>query len=474
VGRPGPHRFPGTDAGPLATQGGAHLSSILVHSGTLVCMDAAATVKRGDLLARDGVIIALGDCTAAVAALPGGRPDEQFDAGGAFVIPGLIHAHLHLCQTLFRGLAEQGDLLRWLREAIWPLEHAHTEASIAASARLGLAELLAGGVTCVNDMGSVRHTEAIGAVLEAAGIRAIFGKALMDRGEGVPAGMLEDARTALDGALALAKRFHGGGSGRLQVSLAPRFILSCSEGLWRDVAGASHERGLILHTHIAESPNEGREVGGAVGTTATRYFAAHAVLGPRFVGAHGVWLEDDELAALKQADAALVHCPGSNLKLGSGFANVRRWRDRGIRCGLGSDGAACNNRLDTFHEMSLAAGLTRVLEPARPLAAREVLALATCDGARALGLGDRVGSLETGKDADLAVVDARGAHVAPNEERDPYATLVHGCRPGDVRLTVVAGRVLYRDGAWTTLDPERAAAEARAEARGLLRRAEAA
>jgi 5-methylthioadenosine/S-adenosylhomocysteine deaminase len=240
------------------------------------------------------------------------------------------------------------------------------------------------------------------------------------------------------------------------------------------VAAAAREHGLVIHTHLAESPTEAREVAAAVGDTAARYFAKHDVLGPRFVGAHGVWLEDDELAALGKADAALVHCPGSNLKLGSGFANLRRWRTAGIRSGLGSDGAACNNRLDTFQEMNLAAGLTRVLEPAQPLTSRDVLALATCDGARALGLGGRVGSLEAGKQADVAVVDARGPHAAPSGERDPYTTLVHACGPRDVRLTMVAGRVLYRDGAWSTLDPERAIADARAEAQGLLRRMEAA
>ncbi len=436
-------------------------------------MDAAGTIAPGDLLVRDGVIAALGDAVApALATLPQGRADESFDAGGAFVLPGLIHGHLHLCQTLFRGLAEQSDLLRWLRESIWPLEAAHTESSIAASARLGLAELIAGGVTCVNDMGTVHHTEAIGAVLEESGVRAVFGKALMDQGDGVPRGLLETRRDALDGALALARRYHGAGNGRLTVSLAPRFVLSCSEGLWRDVADSSRERGLMVHTHLAESPGEGREVEAAVSSTAARYFAAREVLSGRFVAAHGVWLEPDELALLARAGGALVHCPGANLKLGSGFAHVRLWKEAGIRCGIGSDGAACNNRLDTFHEMSLASGIGRALYPDRPLAAREILALATCDGARALGLGDVTGSLEAGKQADVIVVSAKALHHEPNAGLDPYATLVHAARATDVRLTMVAGRVLYHDGAWTTLDAARVAADARAEARGLTRRAE--
>ena len=447
------------------------MTTTLITSGTLVCMDAPGAIARGDLLVRDGTIAAVGATVpAAVAALPGGLADETIDARGGFVLPGFVHGHLHLCQTLFRGLAEQADLLRWLRESIWPLEAAHTEASIAASARLAVCELLAGGVTSINDMGTVHMTEVTAGVLMQSGIRAVIGKALMDQGERVPPRLMESSRSAMDSALALADRFHGAGAGRIRISLAPRFILSCSEALWRDVAAASRERGLLVHTHIAESPNEGREVEQVVKHTAARYFATQGVLSERFVGAHGVWLEGDELAALKSANAALVHCPGSNLKLGSGLANVRAWRRAGVRCGLGSDGAACNNRLDTFHEMSLAAGLSRVLEPIDALSAREVVELATCRGADAIGLGDVTGSLEAGKQADVVILDGTAPELAPNEHADPYATIVHAMTPSHVRMTMVAGRVLYRDGAWCTLDPERAAADARAEARGLVKR----
>ena len=435
-------------------------------------MDAPGTVAPGDLLVHDGVIVALGEgVPAALAALPGGRAAESVDASGCFVLPGFIHGHLHLCQTLFRGLAEQCDLLRWLRESVWRLEAAHTAASIAASARLGLLELIGGGVTCINDMGTVCHTDAIAGVLESSGIRAIFGKALMDRGAGVPPGLRENASEALDSALSLARRWQGAADGRLSVSLAPRFILSCSDGLWRDVAAAAAERGLLIHTHLAESPSEAREVEAAVSSSAGRYFATRGVLSERFVGAHGVWVDGEEISMLRHADAALVHCPGSNLKLGSGFANVRRWARAGLRRGIGSDGAACDNRLDTFHELSLAALVSRALEPEDPLPAREVLALATSEGARALGLGAVTGSLEPGKQADVIVVDHTAPHLAPNETLEPYTTLVHAARASDVRLTMVAGRILYRDGEWATLDPERVAAEARVETRGLVQRA---
>jgi len=453
----------------------APLSTCLIHSGTLVCMDPASTVTRGDLLVRDTQIAALGEAVpAALSELPGGKADEEIDATNSLVLPGFIHGHIHLCQTLFRGLAEQSDLLRWLRESIWPLEAAHTESSIAASTRVGLCELLASGITCLNDMGTVRHTDVIAAVLGESGVRAVFGKALMDQGEGAPAAMIEPTDRAMAEALAIADRHDGTADGRLRVSLAPRFILSCSEALWHDVTAAAAERDLMIHTHIAEAPSERRAVEAAVHDSAARYFADKKVLSGRFVGAHGVWLEPDELDLLKRADAALVHCPGSNLKLGSGYADVRAWADAGIRRGIGSDGAACNNRLDVFHEMSVAAGLSRVKHPDHPPSAREVLALATCDGAAALGLGDRIGSLEAGKQADVLVLDASAPHQAPNAERDPYLTVVHSSRPSDVRVTMVAGRVLYEDGAWTTIDPERAIADANAEALGLARRMEAA
>lgn len=449
------------------------VDALLIHNGTLVCMDAAGTVGQGDLLVAGERILALGaGVPAALRALPPDARVERFDASGCLVLPGFVHGHLHLCQTLFRGLAEQSDLLRWLRESIWPLEAAHDAASMAASVRLGAAELIGGGVTCINDMGTVRHTEVVGETLAAAGLRATFGPALMDRGEGVPADLLAPAGPALDDAVRIAKRFEGAGNGRLRVSLAPRFILSCSREMWDGVAAVSRERGMVVHTHVAEAPTEGDETLAAVGMHATPYFERHGVLSERFVGAHAVWLDDDEMGMVARAGAALVHCPGSNMKLGSGFADVKRWKHHGIRCGIGSDGAACNNRLDTFFEMGAAAGIARVRHRDAPLPAREIVALATCDGARALGLDREIGSLEPGKQADVVCIDVDTPRCAPFGADDPYTAVVHGASAGDVALTLVAGRVLYAWGDWKTLDPLRAVADAREQALALLGRAE--
>jgi len=195
------------------------------------------------------------------------------------------------------------------------------------------------------------------------------------------------------------------------------------------------------------------------------------VLSPRFVGAHGVWLDDDELALVREHDAALVHCPGANLKLGSGIARVRAWRDAGVKRGLGCDGVACSNRFDAVHELGLAGALSHVRDPERPLAPRDALALATCEGARALGLGDVTGALVAGRAADLVVFDHTGPHHGPDPEADPYTAIVHSGRAADVRVTMAAGRVLYEDGRWSTLDVPALLADARGERRGLVRRA---
>ena len=182
-------------------------------------------------------------------------------------------------------------------------------------------------------------------------------------------------------------------------------------------------------------------------------------------------VDEDEMKLMKDADAALVHCPGSNMKLGSGLADVAAWKRHGIRCGIGSDGGACNNRLDTFVEMGLAGGIARLKHRDAPLPARDIVALATCDGARALGLFDRIGSLEVGKQADVVCVDVDTPRCAPFGMHDPYATLVHAANSSDVTLTMVAGKVLYDWGDWRTMDPLHVVAEAQAEGRALLERA---
>jgi 5-methylthioadenosine/S-adenosylhomocysteine deaminase len=220
---------------------------VLLAGGTVVTMDQARRVEQVDVLVgSDGAITAL---------LPPGSPPPSgtrvVDSAGCLVVPGLIQAHLHLCQTLFRGLSEERPLLAWLRERIWPLEAAHDEASLRASARLGIAELLLSGTTALLDMGTVYHTEQLFLVAEESGIRYTGGQALMDRGEGVPVGLCQPTDEALAESDALFARWDGAAGGRLRYAYTPRFILTCTPELMEAVVERAR-RGARVHTHASE------------------------------------------------------------------------------------------------------------------------------------------------------------------------------------------------------------------------------
>ena len=229
------------------------------------------------------------------------------------------------------------------------------------------------------------------------------------------------------------------------MALAPRFAVSCTRDLLEAVGAVSSEQGVLVHTHASESREEiaiVRQMSGGLSNIA--YLDAVHLATPHLCAAHCVWADDDDQRLLAERDVKVMHCPGSNLKLGSGIAPVVEMRRRGITVSLGADGAACNNRLDMFEEMRLAAVLQAVrLEPG-VLPARDVLWMATRAGARTLGLEDDIGSVEAGKKADLIRVRRRDVHLAPGGE--PYSTLVYAARGTDVRHTIVDGQVLVEDG----------------------------
>lgn len=435
---------------------------LLVAGGTVVTMNDAREVRPADVLVgADGAIDAL---------LPPGSPAPAgariVDAAGCLVMPGLVQAHVHLCQTLFRGLAEERPLLAWLRERIWPLEAAHDAASLRASARLGIAELLLSGTTALLDMGTVHHTEQLFLAAEESGIRCTGGQALMDRGAGVPAGLRQPTDAALAESDALCARWDGAAGGRLRYAYTPRFILSCSERLLAGVVERAR-RGARVHTHAAEQRAEIAAVRAEVGRGDVEHFAEIGLTGPWLVLAHGVWLDEPDLEVLARSGTHVTHCPASNLKLASGLAPVRTLLDRGVNVALGADGAACSNRLDGWAQLWLAALIGAVRDGAGALTAREAFEIATLGGTRALGLADQIGSVEPGKRADLVVVDVR-PHL-PNG--DVYTTLVYSCRGTDVRTVLVDGQLVVEDGRLLTLDLDAVRREARLAREALVGRA---
>ena len=372
-------------------------------------------------------------------------------------MPGLVQTHIHLVQTIFRGLAEELTLLEWLRDRIWPLEAAHDEASLRATARLGLLDLLATGTTTILDMGTTHGGDIIAEELVASGIRARFGQAMMDGGDGVPKELRETTSDSLHASARLVTRWNKAADGRIGYAYAPRFALSCTRDLLEAVADITKRQGLLIHTHSNENVAERGLIEGATGQAPTAYLDSVGLVNERSVIAHGVNLDEREIAILADRGAAITHCPSSNLKLGSGIADVRALRDRGITVGIGADGAACNNRLDGFDELRLAALLAASLHGPGALTAWEILAMGTRDGAKALRLDGEIGSIEVGKKADLIVLDPERL-AGPGG--DPATRIVYGGGSRAVRDVIVDGRVLMRDFRPLTLD----AAEVRARA----------
>jgi len=415
-------------------------ADLVLAGGDVLLHEGGWRVMRADVVVRAGRIEAIGPS--------GGRTDrtgEQVavrDCAGCLIIPGLIQAHIHLCQTLFRGLADDLRLEEWLVRRIWPLEAAHTDESVYWSAMLGAAELLLGGTTAILDMETVRHTDAAFRALERIGIRATAGKCLMDaQPAGAPLELVEPTDDALAEAERLAQRWHGAAGGRLRACFAPRFVPSCSGPLLRAASELAERFGAQLHTHAAETIVEREMVLRTTGMEEIAYLDSVGVSGTRAALAHCVWVEPHEIAALARQGTNVVHCPSSNLKLGSGVARVPEMLGAGCRVALGADGAPCNNRLDVFAEMRLAALIQKPRLGADVLPAGAVLELATLGGARALGLEDEIGSLAVGKRADLVVIDLREPHLNP-AGHDPVSHLVYAAQASDVRDVFVDGRAL--------------------------------
>src|SRR5262245_40611162 len=382
--------------------------SVLIRNGTLVTMDPKLKVLRGDVWIDRGRIQAIE---------PSIRKEASciLDAAGKIVMPGFVQTHLHLCQTIMRGAADDLALLDWLKQRIWPFEAAHDERSLRASAQLGLAELIRGGTTCILSMETVHNTDAVFDEAQRSGLRASIGKCFMNAGNGAPRRLLQPARQALAECEALHKTWHKESDGRIRLALAPRFILSCTEGLLRDADALARQWGVLLHTHAAENRDEVRWVKQHTGCGNIEAFNRYGLLHDRLCVAHCVWTNNREKGLLRESQARVLHCPSSNLKLGSGIAPIWKMHRAGISVSLGADGAACNNNLDMFQEMRLAALLQKALHGPEAMPAATVLEMATLGGARALGLEKEIGSLEIGKRADVILVNLRNLHSTPHE-----------------------------------------------------------
>jgi cytosine/adenosine deaminase-related metal-dependent hydrolase len=433
------------------------MEMLIVEGGLVVTMDDERRIERADVLVEDGQIAAVGSIT-----MPLGTP--TLNARGCLVLPGLVQAHVHVCQTLCRGHADDLPLLEWLRRRVWPYEAALDERAMIACARLAAAELLLGGTTAILDMGTVHETDALLETLGQTGLRVVGGKAMMDLGDGVPARLREDTGRSLAESDALRARWDGTFQDRVRYAYAPRFVLSCSEALLAEV-GERVAAGARVHSHASEQLAEIDLVRKERGMDNIAYYQRLGLAGPRATLAHCVHPTREERRLLRKSGTHVVHCPSSNLKLGSGIAPIPEMLAEGISVALGADGAPCNNNLDAFVELRLAGLIHKPRVGPAGLTALEALELATLGGARALGLEDRIGALKPGRRADLIVVDAQTPHATP--AADAASTLVYAAQSRDVRHVLIDGRLLVENGeltALTGLDRDEVVASARSEA----------
>lgn len=443
----------------------------LLQDVWLVPMDGPRTAPLGHV--RRGSVRVRGDRIAALGTLSPAADERVVEGGGAFVLPGFVQGHVHATQTLCRGLAGDLPLLPWLQQRIWPFEHAHDAASTRTSARLTCAELLAGGTTTVQTMESVRHTEVTCQEVLQAGLVAIVGNCLMDESAGgVPAGMATSAREALWRTEALWREFHGR-AGRLSIAVAPRFLLSCSDGLARDAAGLAQQTGMRVHTHACEHPAELAAVRARFDRDYIEVLHDQGLLGARTSLAHCVHTTAAERALLQATGTAVLHCPSTNLKLGSGMAPIHTYRQSGLRVALGADGAPCNDRLSMLTELRQAALLQALAAGPGAWPAPAALWTATRGGALALGLDHLVGSLQPGKRADLCVFDLGdpllgGPLAAPEGLAD---RLVYAATERHLRDVVCGGTFVVRHGELLAYDRAELARETAAALPGVLQRA---
>lgn len=422
---------------------------LLVENALVIAMTRERdVVGGGTLLVEEGAIVALhGEAKKRAAEfVDAGRPIERLDATGLWILPGFVQTHVHLCQTLLRNGPDDLPLLAWLSAHVFPGEAAHDEETMEISARLGLAELIAGGTTSLLDMASVRHTDAVFRAAATSGARVTSGNALMDDPATNPPTLRTSTEAGLHETARLAARWHGAGGGKLRVAYSPRFALSCTKEGLRQASERAREGGFLLHTHAAESAEEARLVRERTGRSNVRYLHDAGLSGPGVVLAHVIHTDGEDRALLARSGTGVAHCPSSNLKLSSGICPVADYLSRGIRVTLGADGAPCNDRLDAFAEMRLAAQISRVVPGGRPLSAFEAVRMATADGAEALGLPE-VGTLEPGKRADFVLLDPAAGFAGPTAWRgDPYGPIVWSFDRGHVTATYVDGLPLHRRG----------------------------
>jgi 5-methylthioadenosine/S-adenosylhomocysteine deaminase len=427
-------------------------ADLLIRNGTVITMDPQGRIiAQGAVAIENGQIKSVG----ADSDFSQWHVSRTLDARRGLIMPGLINTHTHAAMSLFRGLADDLPLMRWLNDHIFPAEAKLNAAMVKAGTRLACAEMIRSGTTCFCDM--YLFEQAVAEAAAECGVRAVVGEVLYD----FPSpnyGVLENG---FDYTLRMMARWAD--DPLITVAVEPHSPYLCQPALLQRAAqiAADHRAPLIIH--LSETQNEVAQIQEKHQATPVGHLARLGILKPNLVACHAVVVTPEDIALLRQHDVKISHNPESNMKLASGVAPVPDFLAAGLCVGLGTDGCASNNNLDLFGEMDTAAKLHKVhrLDPT-VMAAPTVLRMTTIDAARVLGLQERIGSIEVGKQADLIVVDTAKPHLTPMY--DPVSHLVYAVRGSDVIHSVINGRVVMAEREILCLDTAKVMADARRQA----------
>ena len=386
---------------------------------------------------------------------------EIIDAGGHLVMPGMVNTHTHLPMTLFRGLADDLPLDKWLQEHIFPAEARYvTPENVAVGTRLAAAEMLLSGTTCCSD--GYFLSDQVAETLDQCGMRAIAAQGVID----FPAPGVPDPDRKIDVARDHIRQWRQR-SDRVVPAVFCHAPYTCSAETLKAAKAVADEAGVLYQIHVAETRFEREQCIANNGCSPVAYLHQLGVLDEQTLVVHAVWVDEDDMDIMARCNCGVAHCPESNMKLASGVAPVPDMLAAGIRVGLGTDGCASNNDLDLFGEMDTTAKLHKVhrLDPT-VMTADRVLRMATIEGARTLGLDRAIGSLEKGKQADLIIVDLNRPHLTPRY--NVVSHLVYAARGGDVLHVMIGGRWVVRDRRLTTIDEDKVLAAAGEIGRDIL------
>ncbi|MCD6266103.1 MAG: amidohydrolase [Deltaproteobacteria bacterium] len=416
--------------------------NIVIEGGTLLSM------VDGEEPVDDARVVISGDKIKEVSvshnnSLP--ETNEIVYAKDAIILPGLINTHCHSPMALFRGMADDLPLKSWLYEHIFPAEAKYINPdTVYWASLLASVEMIASGTTTCID--GYFFADEIVKALHKSGMRALVAQGVID----FPAPGVPDSKKNLDVASAFLQRWMHF-SDRIIPGIFCHSPLTCSEKTLLRARDISTQFDFPLQIHLSETREEVGEIKQKSSLRPVFYLDELGLLNRHLIAAHAIYLNEEEIDLLAEKKVKIAHCPESNMKLGSGVAPIAQMLEKGIAVSIGTDGCASNNNLDLFAEMDTTAKLAKVanLDPAI-IDARTVLAMATIGGARAIGLENRIGTIEPGKKADIIIVDAHSPHMTPMY--NPYSQLVYSATGGDVRDVIINGNIVYRDRRFTNLD----------------------